>query len=493
MYKTDNRSSFALSILTSRYPLQPKQEMVQKCNANMIFYGGAGGGGKSFLIRWLACYYATKYAGLQVYLFRKTYPELISNHLTGAHNILDLLSTMFGTDNTAWKYDKSQKIISFYNGSKIFLRHITQADMHKYFGAEIHCLLVDEATLLEPEVVQFLLSRNRVSKHADYAHLEQDFPKAIFASNPVGPSFLYFKRLFVDDVLPYEVFEKGNLRYAFFPARVEDNKFIDAQEYEARLKLLNPQMFNAIRYGEWVEPETKYFTEFDNRHILKPFQIPPAWELVAGLDLGFSDPTAFVLGAISDGRPVMIDGVERKLPKNSVVFFKEKYFCDPFDPSKGTKLPLREVARQIAELLGNLVHRVTIYTDLYFHQRNIDINAFQIFNEYKLNIVVKTKKRKTSFNLLVERLKGENPLVYFVDDCKYAILYMRTFNKDKKGEPAQEGEATHMVDAIRLALNFVPMELTREELKELKQEQQKQGPTMADILRLTRINRRFGF
>ena len=64
--------------------LHPRQGEALLSEATEILYGGAAGGGKSHLMRVMAIIMAVAVAGLQIYIFRRTSPDLIKNHLNGA-------------------------------------------------------------------------------------------------------------------------------------------------------------------------------------------------------------------------------------------------------------------------------------------------------------------------------------------------------------------------------------------------------------------------
>ena len=61
--------------------LYPKQEEFCKSKAKYTCYGGARGGGKSFVARIKAILLALFYPGIQILLLRRTYKELNENHI----------------------------------------------------------------------------------------------------------------------------------------------------------------------------------------------------------------------------------------------------------------------------------------------------------------------------------------------------------------------------------------------------------------------------
>jgi hypothetical protein len=76
-----------------RLDLHPKQRLIFASDANEICYGGALGSGKSYATRAAAIVYAVANPKLQVYFFRRTYPELTQTHMRGANILNDLKIT----------------------------------------------------------------------------------------------------------------------------------------------------------------------------------------------------------------------------------------------------------------------------------------------------------------------------------------------------------------------------------------------------------------
>ena len=124
-------------------PLHPKQGVAYLSKATEILYGGAAGGGKSYFMRAAAIIWCSLVPGLQVYLFRRIYDDLIKNHIEGSRGFRVMLAP--------WEQAGLCKIVEseirFFNGSKIFLCHCEhEKHRFKYQGAEIHVLLMDELT-----------------------------------------------------------------------------------------------------------------------------------------------------------------------------------------------------------------------------------------------------------------------------------------------------------------------------------------------------------
>jgi hypothetical protein len=59
--------------------LHPKQQAAIYSTATEILFGGAAGPGKSHAIRVGAIIWASEIPGLQIYLFRRLYDDLIKN------------------------------------------------------------------------------------------------------------------------------------------------------------------------------------------------------------------------------------------------------------------------------------------------------------------------------------------------------------------------------------------------------------------------------
>ena len=175
--------------------LHPKQAEVLMSSATEILFGGAAGPGKSHLLRVAAIVWCNDIAGLQVYLFRRTYGELWDNHMTGPHSFPSMLA--------AWVDSGKCKIVDTdirfaHNGSCIHLRHCQyEKNKFDYHGAEMHVLLVDELTTFPKSIYTYLRGRVRMIGITVPQRWEGRFPRIVAGSNPGNIGHTWVKAAFV--------------------------------------------------------------------------------------------------------------------------------------------------------------------------------------------------------------------------------------------------------------------------------------------------------
>lgn len=290
--------------------------------------------------------------GLQVYLFRRLYDDLIKNHMEGPKGFRSLLAEW---EATGWCQIVDDEV-RFWNGSKIYLCHCQhEKDRFKYQGAEIHVLLIDELTHFSEVVYRFLRNRVRMvglELPAKYAGL---FPRILCGANPGNVGHLWVKTTFVTAAPPFtfrrmDGAEGGMLRQ-YLPARLEDNPSMASDDpgYEARLEGLgSASLVKAMRWGDWDVIEGAFFDCWDSRrHVIRPFTVPADWTRFRSGDWGSARPFSFGWWAVVTDTYKTPDGIF--LPRGCLVRYREWYGMQPGQPNIGLKLPAEAVGAGIWE------------------------------------------------------------------------------------------------------------------------------------------------
>lgn len=306
----------------------PKQRLFLAERHRHVGYGGARGGGKSWVVRVKAILLCMEWPGIKCLIVRKTFRELINNHVVPLQAMLP---------GKVAKYNKSDKCFTFFNGSTIWMGYCaSDADLDQYQGAEYDVLFLDEATQLKEEWIKKI---NLTVRQPN------GLPKrTYYTCNPGGVSHAYIKRLFVER--RYEHGENPD-NYAFIQALVTDNKaLMEMQpEYRQELEALPPKLREAWLYGSWDIFEGQFFEDFvdlsehylDRRwtNVIEPFEIPAGWKIYRSFDWGYAKPFSCGWWAVD------YDGIAYRI--------LELYGCTE-QPNEGLKWTPPQVFAKIAEI-----------------------------------------------------------------------------------------------------------------------------------------------
>lgn len=317
-----------------------RQKLFLASHAKHVGYGGARGGGKSWAVRDKAKRLCLRFKGIKVLIVRRTYPELVNNHINQLRDELNGIA----------KYNKSEKIFTFPNGSTIKFGYCNNDnDLDQYQGAEYDVIFLDEATQLQEMWIKKITACVRGVN---------DFPKRIYYTcNPGGASHGYIKRLFID-----KQYESGEVPgdYEFIQALVTDNKaLMESQpDYIKQLEALPPKLREAWLYGRWDIFEGQFFEDFRTTpdidlcakagitveealeqrrftHVIEPFQPPRGWNIMRSYDFGYNKPFSLGYWAVD------YDGVLYRI--------MEMYGCTQ-TPDEGVKWSPDEQFKRIVEL-----------------------------------------------------------------------------------------------------------------------------------------------
>lgn len=324
--------------------ISDKQYAFLSADKKHVGFGGARGGGKSWSVRTKAKILAASHAGIKILIVRKTFPELVNNHINF------LITELHGIA----RYNKTEKVFTFANGSTIKFGYCNNdKDLEQYQGAEYDVIFLDEATQLQEMWIK---------KISACVRGVNAFPKRIYYTcNPGGASHGYFKRLFIDK--KYEDGEDPN-DYAFIQALVTDNKALMASQpdYIKQLEALPPKLREAWLYGRWDIFEGQFFEDFRMTpdpqkcleagitpeqalqqrrwtHVIEPFDLNVGacrgWNIMRSYDFGYNKPFSLGYWAVD------YDGTLYRI--------MELYGCTQ-TPDEGVKWSPDEQFRRIREL-----------------------------------------------------------------------------------------------------------------------------------------------
>lgn len=345
--------------------LQPKQGLAFSTEATEVLFGGAAGGGKSMLMRVSAIRWCVEVPGIQVYLFRRTLPDLRDNHLRGPTSFHAMLADMIESGHV--KYRAVENEFVFWNGSILHLCYCdSENDVEKYRGAEIHVLMVDELTHFSSYQYRFLRSRVRLAGLKVPEKYKMKLPRIESASNPGSIGHAWVKTAFISPEPELKIWrtppEEGGMLRQFIPAKLQDNPHLtqDDPMYENRLRGLGADdLVRAMLDGDWNLVAGQAFEKLrKDVHGLDDFEIPADWPKYRAIDWGSSKPFSVGWWAVVNDdcyahpEKGLIYGGDisgcKKLQRGAVILYREWYGYNG-TPDEGLRLEAAEVAAGIVE------------------------------------------------------------------------------------------------------------------------------------------------
>ncbi len=294
---------------------------------------------------------------MQVYLFRREFPELYKNHMDGPGGFPALLAGW--TRRGLAAVNRSAHTIAFANGSKINLCHCRhERDVYAYQGAEMHVLMIDELTQWTRPMYAFLRGRLRLGGLAVPDAEAGRFPRILCGANPGGVGHNWVKADFIDLAPPLAITAmpaaEGGMARQFIPARLEDNPTLLANDpgYAQRLEGLgSPALVKAMRAGDWNIVAGGMFDDVwaPAAHLLPPFAPPPGWRVDRSFDWGSSRPFSVGWWAESDGSDLVLPGGARRSTVPGDLFRIGEWYGWSGAPNEGCRMIAAEIARGVLE------------------------------------------------------------------------------------------------------------------------------------------------
>lgn len=455
------------------FSLHEKQTLAFQTVATELLFGGSAGPGKSHFLRIASILWCTEIPGLQVYLFRRQFPDLYKNHMEGPSGFPSLLAPWLGSYADI---NYSKNFIEFWNGAKIHLCHCQhEKDMFNYQGAEIHVLLFDELTHFVASIYRYLRARVRVGELAIPGKYQGLFPRIACGSNPGGIGHNWVKGSWVSLLKPFELRrmadEEGGLLRQFIPAFLVDNPtlMLNDPTYAARLAGLgDAALVKAMLEGDWdIVSGGALDDVWSPRCILGRFAIPASWRVDRSFDWGSSKPFSVLWFAEADGtEATFANGTKWAPPRGSLVLIHEWYGAK--GANEGLKMPARDIGNGIkaieAELVaGKWVARAPSPGPADNSIANVSQPGTPTIADEMKSVGVHWEEsdkapgtRKIGLDLIRARLteakKGipEAPALFIMDHCRQAISHWPVLPRDPRNTDDVDTTAEdHDYDALR--------------------------------------------
>lgn len=435
--------------------LNEKQRWAFYSPATELLYGGAAGGGKSLLLRCSGIRWAETISGIQVYLFRRTFPDLKQNHLRGPKNFLELLSHQINAGIV--KYNKQDnEFVWKKTNSRIVLCHCQyEDDVQKYQGAEIHVLLIDELTHFTEYQYRFLRGRVRMIGMDIPEEYKLKLPRIECGSNPGGLGHKFVKAGWIEQdgvkVEPLKIWkasdDEGGMIRQYIPALLEDNPqaTIDDPSYELKLLGLGSEsLVKAMRYADWDIFAGQFFSEWRaDLHIYQPFEIPKSWPRFRAIDWGYSDPLCCLWFAVG--------------PDNHIYVYRELYRNRMTDP---------EYAQLVASMSKypdgspeQISYTVGDPGSFGVETPDTGKTRYETFAMNGVTIIPADNDRSEGWSAVREYLRvrdymeGKSPWVHISKDCPNLIRTLPALvHSERKPEEVADGLEDHAPDALRYGL-----------------------------------------
>lgn len=396
-------------------PTEKQREFLRAVFENKYtLYGGAAGGGKSYILRWGLIYLLLRWASkghrdVRVGLFCEDYPSLTDRHL---QRIQTEMPAWLGTFR---KTDRDFVLRPEYGSGRISFRNLDNPS--KYLSSEFAAIAVDELTMnADQEVFDFLSMRLRWPGIEDV--------KWIAGTNPGGPGHGWVKHKWKD---------QKQKDYGFVQALAQDNPHLPTSYYE-QLMSLPEAMRKAYAEGNWDVFEGQVFTEFNEAsHVVDSFEIPRHWTKWASMDWGFSKPFSVHWYAMDNDKRIHV--------------YRELYGWGG-SPNVGT----RETAAQVAAVVSGM-DRVPIYADpaMWIHDGHEGESLAETFQKQGVSLIKAENDRIAGKMQIHTRLRNGSLLIH--KNCSHLIRTLPILIYDKvRVEDVNSDQEDHAYDDLRYGL-----------------------------------------
>ncbi len=444
-------------------PIQSLKELIKPTDRQIEFfdavdkhkfvlYGGAKGGGKSYILRWFLVRQLVKWAkeghrNVRVGLFCEDYPALKDRQITKIEKEFPKWLGKLSDSNIE---GMSFKLSPKYGGGIIALRNLD--DVSKYASSEFAIAAVDELTKNDRPLFDQLRSIIR------WPGIENT--KFIAGTNPGDIGHAWVKKLWIDE--DFDLVEDPPSDQVTFVKSLPTDNPHNAQSYLEELKRLPEKLRKAYWDGNWDVFEGQYFNEWDrNRHVIQPFEIPIGWKRYRSYDHGRKNPASCGWYAVDyDGRVWKyrelyvtgwnVDQIGAEILRLSV---GETYEYSVADPSIFANIGF--IDKYGGQTIAESFARAGIQ---FFPASNRRVDGWNLMHQY-LAWTEHTMPKMMYFSTCVNSIRTIPALIH--DD-------VRPEDVDTKGEDHAPDENRYLLLSLHERKTPAPLNETQKRLKEMQ-------------------------
>lgn len=457
--------SLPISIIQVINPNEKQAQFLQAVRKyKYTCYGGAAGGGKSYILRWmlilflLEAFFKFGITNCPVGMFCEDYPALKGRQISqiAKDPKMKMFGKLIGDQNIGHIFRLHPK----YGSGYIHFGNLD--DPSKYDSFEFAAIAVDEYTKNKAKTISGQTVFDELRKRLRYPAVpgQPQFPKGFIfplaiGTNPGGPSHYEVKSLWIDkDFSKNPNLKKVADKFKFIKALATDNSF-NPPEYYQELLTLPPAMAKAYAEGDWNVFSGQFFSEWrDLYHVVSaeetaqlfPNGIPQSWKRFCAIDWGRSpDPAWCGWFAVS--------------PEGVIYLYRESWGNDRDPQDWGRDWLDLSKGENIAYWVGDPSMN---------NKGSNGQSVLSMFKEVGLDIVLGDNDRANGWAQMHSYLSWSDaegnwikpPKFRVLHTCPYALRTIPAQMHDKNKVNDMAAGEDHACDAIRYGLMSCPSPAT---------------------------------
>jgi len=256
-------------------------ELATSGEKDVILYGGAIRGGKTYWLLTTFCYLASTYANSRWVIVRESLPTLKRTTLVSFQALLSE-----GLDVYVKSFNRDTYTVTFRNGSQIIFMaesFDTDKELNRFRGLEINGAGAEEINELQEATFHKLIERTGTWLKAG------DVPAVILAT--CNPTHNWVKTRF------YDAWKEGTLpkRWSYIQAKITDNPFIPESYLQSLKDNMLPNDYQRFVEGDWevIEVNNRFATNWDDKYVVDDIYIKENEILYVSMDFNV-EPFGFI-------------------------------------------------------------------------------------------------------------------------------------------------------------------------------------------------------